>query len=191
MFHYSIFFSKETEGELVSLPFCFECAIPLPTAEVRKEWVTALTNPQASWLWASSLSLPHVEDPPLKVGGFFYLAYQMPDPANLAAGPKAYRYDYSILRWEPGETTVFQYQAENGDGRRHPFTGGGTVTISPVDASHTRFQWKGAYMHRGNRQAAEDVFAHYFSLFFTTMAKNVRVHFGQPVQAAGARSAGT
>lgn len=191
MFHYSIFFSKETEGELVSLPFCFECVMPLPAADVRREWITALTHPRASWLWPSSLSLPHVEEPPLGTGGFFRLAYQMPDPANLAAGSKAYEYDYSIVRWEPGEPTVFQYQAENGNGRRHPFMGGGTVTISPIDAGSTRFQWKGAYLHRGNRQAAEDVFAHYFSLFFTTMAKNVRLHFASQACTASSSTAGS
>jgi hypothetical protein len=177
MFHYSIFFSKETEPDLVSLPFCFEADIALPADAMQREWVTALTDPARSWLWPKELSLPTVAEPPIRQGGYFSLAYQMPDPANLNAPPKHYVYDYSIVRWHP-EEMLFQYQAENGNGKKHPFMGGGTVTITSTGPDQCRFKWQGAYKHTGNRQGAEDVFAHYFSLFFTTMAKNIRQHFG-------------
>lgn len=177
MFHYSIYFSKETEPGMTSLPFCFEADVALSAAEMQQEWITALTDPQRSWLWPRELSLPTVEEPPIKQGGYFSLAYQMPDPSNLAAGPNHYVYDYSIVQWQTNPM-LFQYQAEHGDGRRHPFLGGGTVTIAETGPNRCRFKWQGAYKHRGNRQGAEDVFAHYFSLFFTTMAKNIRLHFG-------------
>lgn len=177
MFHYSIFFSKETEPDLISLPFCFEADIALPADKVQQEWITALTDPDNSWLWPRALSRPTVETPPIAEGGFFNLSYQMPDPANLAAGPQHYVYDYRIVQWKT-DPMVFQYEAVNGNGRVHPFMGGGTVTITPIDDGSCRFKWQGAYKHTGNRQGAEDVFAHYFSLFFTTVAKNIRKHFG-------------
>lgn len=177
MFHYSLSFKKETQPGKVSLPFCFEADMGLPADQARQEWITALTNPETSWLWPKQYSIPKVEDPPIKQGGFFHLTYQMPDPANLEAGTTEYIYDYSILRWEP-ETLLFQYQAEPEEGKVHPFTGGGTVTITPVGDNLSHIKWAGAYHHDGRRQGAEDVFANFFTLFFTSMAKNIRTHYG-------------
>jgi hypothetical protein len=182
MFHYSIFFSKETEGELVSLPFRFEADVGVDAAALEAEWLNAFEDPHGSWLWPSELSLPAAEGGELKTGAFFQLAYAMPDPGDLGAAPKHYTYDYSVQRFERGPM-VFAYQAEHGDGRRHPFTGGGTVSVLPGADGQCRLRWEGAYRHTGNRQGAEDVFAHYFSLFFTTMAKNIRLHHA-PAQAA-------
>ena len=179
MFHYSLNFSKETAPGKVSLPFCFEADIALPAAQMREEWITALTNPRQSWLWPIAFSVPRVETPPIKQGGFFSLVYQMPDPVNLAAGTTEYTYDYSILRWEP-QTLLFQYESALEDGKVHPFSGGGTITITESGDGRSRLKWQGAYHHSGNRQSAEDVFAHYFSLFFTAMAKNIRLNHGLP-----------
>lgn len=176
MFHYSLNFGKDTEADDVTLPFCFDAAIGLPAALMHREWADTFTAPAPGWFWPRELSVPSLEGPSIQQGGFFRLAYQMPDPGDLAAPPKQYNYDYSIVRWDPSETMVFQYQAEHGGHRRHPFRGGGTVTITPTSPDQCRLTWKGAYTHRGNRQSAEDVFAHYFSLFFTTMAKNIRMH---------------
>ena len=177
MFHYSLNFGKETEPGKVSLPFCFEADMALPVDQARQEWVTALTDPVNSWLWPKQYSLPHIAEPPIKQGGFFSLVYQMPDPANPDAGTTEYTYDYSIVRWEP-DTLLFQYQSELEDGKVHPFTGGGTVTITEAGPGLSHIKWQGAYSHNGNRQSAEDVFANFFTLFFTSMAKNIRQHHG-------------
>lgn len=175
MFHYSIFFSKETDGAEVTLPFRFEADIGVDADSLEAEWLAAFEDPKASWLWPSDLSLPSADGGELKTGAFFRLSYAMPDPSDLGAGPKHYTYDYSVQRFDRGPM-VFSYQAENGDGRRHPFMGGGTVSVIPGDEGQCRLRWEGAYRHTGNRQDAEDVFAHYFSLFFTHMAKNIRLH---------------
>lgn len=179
MFHYSLNFRKETEPGRVSLPFCFEANTALPVEKLRQEWITALTNPLDSWLWPKQYSLPRVAEPPIREGGEFSLVYQMPDPANLEAGTTEYTYDYSIIRWEP-DTLLFQYQSELEDGKVHPFSGGGTVTITEGDTNLSHIKWAGAYHHNGNRQGAEDVFANFFTLFFTSMAKNIRQHHGLP-----------
>lgn len=177
MFHYSLNFSKETEPGKVSLPFCFEADMALPVQEARKEWITAISDPDNSWLWPREYSIPHLEQAPISVGGFFHLIYQMPDPTKPDQGSTEYRYDYSIVRWEP-DTLLFQYQAEFDNDRVHPFSGGGTVTITEVGPGISRLKWAGAYHHTGNRQSAEDVFANFFTLFFTSLAKNIRRHHG-------------
>jgi hypothetical protein len=177
LFHYSLNFAKETEASEVSLPFCFEVAIGDSLENVQREWLDSFTSAGGRWLWPRDLSIPTLEGPEIAVGCYFNLAYQMPDPGNLGAPPKQYVYHYSVTQWErAGSRMVFRYQAEHGGYRKHPFRGGGTVTIEPAGERQCRLRWKGAYLHNGNRQGAEDVFAHYFSLFFTTMAKNVRVN---------------
>lgn len=173
---YTLSFSRATEGEYTCLPFSFEATVKLPAREVWNEWNRTLEHHESTWLWPTQYSRPRVDAFPPRAGGVITLVYQMPNPYDLAAPPRHLEYDFDITACD-AEAMYLDYT----EGAIHPFLGGGRVSVTAIDEHSCAFRWAGMYKHlseRKSREAAGDIFAYYFNMFFTALAQNIRKNVG-------------
>lgn len=173
---YTLSFSRATDGEYTCLPFSFEATVRQPAAAVWNEWLQTLSDHERSWLWPTQYSRPTVDAFPPRAGGVITLTYQMPNPYDLAAPPRHLVYDFDIVDYS-ADGMYLDYK----EGATHPFLGGGRVSVKAIDEHTCLFTWAGMYKHlseRKSRQAAGDIFAHYFNMFFTALAQNIRNNIG-------------
>jgi hypothetical protein len=177
MHHYSYSWGKESDNEFTYLPYCLEVTVKLPAAAIWQEWVQSLTDHTKCWLWPTQFSQPKVPDLPLREGGGFMLTYQMPNYKD-PTGPKMdLTYDYVMLEWKP-QKMFCRYEGKG----RHPFRGGGSVSVKAIDEESCKFVWEGRYRYKTGTKGMEGMAsqsARYFNDFLIKAAENILRKTGQ------------
>jgi hypothetical protein len=177
MHNYTFTVTRESDDQFISFPFSFEATICLPADEVWQEVVRGMVDHASGWMWPTQYSQPTVTPVPPRTGARLVLTYQIPNPKNPGGPKKNATYEFDVIALHDAQR-YYEYRATPD----HPFLrGGGKVSVTAVDESTSRLEWKGRYQHiagHAGKEAQGDVFAYFLCMFFTALAQNIKQHVG-------------
>ena len=178
MHNYTISIGRETDDEFISYPFAYETTVKLPAEELWQALLKEFKDYKQGWMWPTQYSQPSIDRFPPCKGGSLVLTYQMPDPRDPSKPKQDLTYDFEILDYQD---TVTEKYLDYGSGNRHPFLGGGRVSVVSVDEDYSKLEWKGAYkfrLEKMHRESAGQIFSYYFPMFFNGFSENIKEKIG-------------
>ena len=178
MHNYTITIGREADEEFISYPFAYETTVKLPVEELWRALLNEFKDYKSGWMWPTQYSQPSIDQFPPRKGGSMVLTYQMPDPRNPSKPKQDLTYDFEILDFvDDGEERYLDY----GSGERHPFLGGGRISVKSAGEHYSVLEWKGAYKFRLDkmfRESAGQIFSYYFPMFFNGLSENIKEKIG-------------
>lgn len=174
MHDYTISIGREHNSELFTYPFSFRTHVNQPLSEFWAALLAEFRDYESGFMWPTQYSQPSIDSFPPKAGGFLELTYQMPDPRDPDKPKMDLTYDFEILAYREGESECY---LDYGSGRRHPFLGGGRISVQEDTPRRTELEWAGSYKFlrsKMHREEAGQIFSYYFAMFFNGFAENLK-----------------
>jgi hypothetical protein len=178
MKNYTISVGRESDSEFISYPFSYEVTVKLDAEELWQALLQEFKDYKQGWMWPTQYSQPSIDQFPPRKGGALVLTYQMPDPRDASKPKQDLTYDFEITGYQ--HTSTERY-LDYGSGKRHPFLGGGRMSVAPVSDTHAKLSWEGVYkfrLEKMHREPAGQIFSYYFPNFFNGFTENIKKKIG-------------